>query len=221
MERSYPVDRDVRPTAQPAAASSNSPSADSWSSPENQPALHDLMQDLLGAQAEPDPLFFVETWTLGVEAAAENFHARQPIASTHEPASSFDRPFDFTVPLVFIYDQSDFPSTPAGFSAAWKDAYGVAPSPSAHTKTPHNDAEPQAAPAPNQPLSVDDACRMLGVTPSSTRKQIKTAYRQLVLRYHPDRFIQAGEQERRIATDRMISLNEAYRLLCGSTNSGI
>jgi translocation protein SEC63 len=57
---------------------------------------------------------------------------------------------------------------------------------------------------------------MLGVTLASTRKQIKTAYRQLAWRYHPDRLNGSSEHDRRLATDRMISLNEAYRLVSGA-----
>ena len=71
------------------------------------------------------------------------------------------------------------------------------------------------------PLTADDAFRMLGVPPTSTRKQIKTAYRQLVWRYHPDRLIHSSDQDRRIATDRMTSLNEAYHLLCDQAPSSI
>lgn len=218
MERSYPVDRDFRPTDRPPASANSS----AWTSPENQPALLDLMQDLLGTQAQPDPLFFVETWTLGVEAATESFRARQPITPAQDDsAPSACRPFDFTVPLIFVYDQSDFPSPPAGFSAAWKVAYGddahhVALPSSTHLKTPPNEV-PFCTPAPNQPLTCEEACRMLGVAPTSTRQQIKTAYRQLAWRYHPDRLASSSEQEQRVATDRMTALNRAYRLL----NEGI
>jgi len=64
------------------------------------------------------------------------------------------------------------------------------------------------------PLTPEDACRLLGVAATSTRQQVKSAYRQLVRRYHPDRLEHSSEQEQRIATDRMTSINEAYRLLC-------
>jgi len=220
MDRFDSVDRDLHPAGQPAASSPNPAPANSnsWSSPESQPALLDLMHDLLGSESEPDPLFFVETWTRGIDAATESFHARQPISPTQDAAPSAHRAFDFAVPLIFVYDQSDFPST--GYSAAWKEAYGVKPPASAHTKTAHNEATP-STPAPNQPLTCDDACRMLGIAPASTRKQIKDAYRQLARRYHPDRQIHSTEQERRIATDRMTSINAAYHLLCGSTPGSI
>lgn len=171
------------------------------------------MQDLLGEHAEPDSLFFVETWTMGIDAAAQNFHARHHIASHPDSNASAFRVFDFIVPLVFVLDGSDFPSASANFSAAWKDAYGVSPSstPGPQSAIP-NDELPLSAPL-GQPLTPEDAARLLGVVPTSTRKQIRAAYRQLVWRYHPDRLIHSCEQERRLATDRMSAINQAYRRL--------
>jgi len=215
MERFDSADRDLHPAAKPTAAPTHT---DSWSSPENQPALLDLMHDLLGTEAEPDPQFFVETWTRGIDVATESFHARQPIAPAQNSAPFDHRPFDFTVPLIFVYDQSDFPST--GYSAAWKEAYGVKPASPTRTKPEQNEAPP-SMPPPGQPFTCDDACRLLGIAPASTRKQIKDAYRQLARRYHPDRQIHSTEQERRFATDRMTSINAAYHLLCESTPGNI
>lgn len=218
MER-YPVNHDAPHMAQRAASAHSSSQASPWTSPEDSAALLDLMHDLLGTQAEPDPLFFVETWTLGIDTATHNFQTRHQNAAHTGFNPPTDRSFDFTVPLIFVYDASDFPSTPTGFSAAWKDAYGASQAP--HTSS-HDAASPQAmphdeirsTPAPGLPLTPEDACRLLGVAATSTRQQVKSAYRQLVRRYHPDRLEHSSEQEQRIATDRMTSINEAYRLLC-------
>jgi DnaJ-domain-containing protein 1 len=173
------------------------------------------MAEILGEGAEPDPLFFVESWTVGVEAAAESFQARHQA----EPHQAFDsstfRTFDFAVPLLVeemgTRDARAFFCV--GFSAAFKNAYGISGSAaSKHCAPPQ---APFAAHTPGRPLTLEDACRMLGVADTGTRTQIKTAYRQLVRRYHPDRLPHSSEQERRIATDRMISINEAYHLLSG------
>jgi hypothetical protein len=191
------------------------------------------MEHLLGDHAEPDPLFFVETWTSGIEAATLSFQSRHHTTRHNDNAAmgaTAEAPFhhplnfamSFSVPLTFIDDvSSNSTDLSSGFSAAWKDAYGNnGPSSSAHSAAAHHDA-PASSPAPNLPLTADDACRTLGVPPTSTRKQIKTAYRQLVWRYHPDRLIHSSDQDRRVATDRMTSLNEAYHLLCDQALSSI
>ena len=223
MER-YPVNHDTPHTAQRAASAHSSSQASPWTSPEDSAALLDLMHDLLGAQAEPDPLFFVETWTLGIDTATHNFQTRHHNSTHSGPNASAFRSFDFSVPLVFIHEASDFAPTSAGFSAAWRDAYGVSPAP--HTSshdTPSQQAMPHddipSTPAPGLPLTREDARRLLGVAATCTRQQIKSAYRQLVRRYHPDCLEHASEDEQRLATDRMISINEAYRLLCESQRS--
>ena len=63
-------------------------------------------------------------------------------------------------------------------------------------------------------LTLERARRILGVAADSTRDQIKAAYRQLASRYHPDRHTAESDEQRRLATERMASINEAYRLLC-------
>jgi DnaJ-class molecular chaperone len=52
---------------------------------------------------------------------------------------------------------------------------------------------------------------LLGVAATSTREQIKAAYRRMASQCHPDRL---REELRRQATDQMAEINEAYSLLC-------
>lgn len=229
MERSYPVERDLH-SAAPHAASSQASDWSSWSSTSDTDELAsstfaDQMNDLFGAEGEPDPLFFVESWTVGVEAATQNLQARHPIAQPHSTNESSWRPFEFSMPLIIVEDESLFgpnsTSIPTGFSTAWKHAYGVDRSSAPHSASKGDQRQTDAGstniPPQGLPLSAEDACRMLGVTLNCTRKQIKTAYRQLVWRYHPDRLVQGSDHDRRLATDRMICLNEAYRLLSDAT----
>src|ERR1700679_2296624 len=47
------------------------------------------VEGLLGTDVEPDPLFFVESWSLGVDAAVRNFQrrcAKQPIVKINGSA---------------------------------------------------------------------------------------------------------------------------------------
>lgn len=223
MEHSYPVSYDAHPAAQRVSSGHSAPHSMPWGSAQNQatfPNLAAQMDELLGANSEPDSQFFVESWTLGVEAATHRLQARREAAAPRDVDPSTFRSFDFSAPVNFVHyaahDQHAFSSTPAGFSAAWKDAYGVHGASTSRNAERMPDEVRADARASGQPLTLEDACRMLGVAATSTRKQIKAAYRQLVWRYHPDRLVQGSEQDRRIATDRMISINEAYHLLCGA-----
>jgi DnaJ-domain-containing protein 1 len=184
------------------------------------------MEEILGTHAEPDPLFFVDSWTMGLEAATESLQARR------HPAKSHDAPvhsaFDFQVPVAFIpvvFSQdaprsADFSTfTPIGF----REAYGV-PAPSLQSAAPgpqkfHRPEPPSSVPDPAQPLTLQSAYSLLGVADPCSREQIKSAYRQLVRRYHPDRLPSSTSEERRIATDRMTAINQAYHLLCSSPSA--
>ena len=57
-----------------------------------------------------------------------------------------------------------------------------------------------------------DPFKVLGVSPMATQSQITTAFRALAKQYHPDKFQEKPEKERRAAESRMAELNEAYKL---------
>lgn len=56
-----------------------------------------------------------------------------------------------------------------------------------------------------------DPYAILGVSPTATAEQIKSAYRELVKRYHPDRFRTYIQKVR--ATRKMQEINSAYAIL--------
>lgn len=60
-------------------------------------------------------------------------------------------------------------------------------------------------------MAEPDFYRILGVPPSATIKQIKSAYRKLVKKYHPDLFVAPGEKAR--ATAAFQKINHAYAVL--------
>ena len=76
------------------------------------------MEQLLGEHSEPDTDFFVDTWTMGLDAAAHSFQARRHGAATHGNTPSF-RSFDFSMPLFFVEEPPPHPHTrssvPSGF----------------------------------------------------------------------------------------------------------
>jgi len=74
-----------------------------------------------------------------------------------------------------------------GFSE--KDAHGPGPSPS------------------NDPYMV------LNVPRNASPEEIKTAYRKLVNKYHPDKVFHLGEEFRELAENRFKEIEEAYRKL--------
>ena len=182
------------------------------------------MEQVLGHDAEPDPLFFVESWTIGVPAAVQNLqHRRQREVERRNYAFSelqsystlnfvqeaeFDSEFLSAVNAAAIAD-AYLPGLPAH---TYKRTPEPAQSRSSQTGDPFNDFNLGQESA--RPLTFQAACRLLGVSSSSPRDQIRAAYRKMAGRYHPDRLERCSETERKLGTDRMSAINEAYRLLC-------
>ncbi len=173
-------------------------------------------QQLLGKDSEPDPLFFMETWTLGTPAALENFNQRQLIQAIHTESRSDREP-------VHVSSQSFSRPTPFNWSvfvsvhAVVTDNYD-APF-SQQSPIDLEIGSPKMGPDnPNSldeslPMTLDRAFTLLGVTATSPLSQIKAAHRQLVIQWHPDRLQNRTEEVRRYATAKMASINEAYSLV--------
>ena len=168
---------------------------------------------MLGDSAEPDAEFFVDSWTVGVTAAAENLLHRKEERKIREhdkfawnTFSSF-APFSFAWEEAFAEPVTQLPEPRSGVAdlpaigGGGSDDWGAV-----------NNAEPAGS------LTFESACRLLGVSAASTREQVRAAYRRLASRYHPDRLSRAGAHQLKLASDRMASINEAYRLLCSGPN---
>lgn len=51
---------------------------------------------------------------------------------------------------------------------------------------------------------------VLGIEPTATEEEIKKAYRQMAIRYHPDKVIHMGEEYQKGAKEKFQKLQEAY-----------
>lgn len=155
------------------------------------------MEQVLGEGSEPDPLFFVESWTIGLSAAAESFQQRSRRQQEDPRRCREFQDLDSFRPYPFA-DQSEpdaaaFFSSRAVYSSIADSSFAGWP--------------------PTQPLTVEDACRILGVELTSVKWQVRAAYRHMANRYHPDHIDPQSKAERQLATERMAAINEAYRLL--------
>ena len=167
-------------------------------------AVEDSTEPVLGKDAEADPTFFVESWTVGVTAASRNYLHRHHHQKSHEsPAPAGFPSFSF---VAFLNLDPLAPVAPASSPSA------TAPARKSFV-TGARDGEEMDEFMPG-PLTFQAACRLLGVAATSTREQIRAAYRRMASRYHPDRLEGAGSVHPQLASDRMAAINAAYRLLC-------
>jgi len=184
------------------------------------------IEDALGKDAEPDPAFFIESWTAGLAAAAESFLKRQQRKNREpdpQPPLKLDSFMPFlTVENVGCGEEPEPAAVPAfrlttGHIVRWPPLREEVEAAAEYVPGPRPEAassdESSWSPEAGDPLTLERACRLLGVTATATREQIKAAYRHMAGRCHPDRLGRKSEQERQTATKRMASINEAYRLL--------
>lgn len=57
--------------------------------------------------------------------------------------------------------------------------------------------------------TLEDAYKVLGVSPQATDDEVRKAYKQMALKHHPDRVANLGEDIRAAATKKLQEINEA------------
>ena len=59
----------------------------------------------------------------------------------------------------------------------------------------------------------ESAYKILGIQSSATNEEIKTAYREMAKKYHPDKVSHLGEEVKKAAEEKFLKVNEAYETL--------
>ena len=210
---------------------------DYFASP-NQPGRFASDVHSLIANGSGDATFLEESWILGVHAAAENLHRRRQLnADKENQARGFSELQNLGATRFIEERQRAINSALADRAAAIVDRYDATSSQSwspqdwiPEDQITHSRIPPGWAPsymprleASQQPASWTEmgdsmmtpqrARLLLEVIPSSTREQVRSAYRRMVGQWHPDRLQFTNDAIRHHATQHMAALNEAYRLL--------
>lgn len=197
----------------------------------------DEFQQLLGNDSAPDPQFFVESWTFGMNAAVDNFQQRKQKKANRARQIDTLEEFDDLVNLSFnqeseVSTEYPYSGETARYTGSYETGWKLRSSEERAAQMQCQSAEELDAhesdalesnasdeafgngPVAVYPMTLASAYELLEVTANSTRQQIRAAYRSKVSQWHPDRFNRRSEQVRQRATAQMAAINEAYRLLC-------
>jgi len=59
----------------------------------------------------------------------------------------------------------------------------------------------------------ESAYKILGIAASATDEEVKTAYREMAKKYHPDKVSHLGEEVKKAAEEKFLKVNEAYETI--------
>jgi DnaJ like chaperone protein len=59
----------------------------------------------------------------------------------------------------------------------------------------------------------ESAYKILGITANATDEELKTAYREMAKKYHPDKVSHLGEDVKKAAEEKFLKVNEAYETI--------
>ncbi len=190
-------------------------------------ALAEEIQRLMGDDAQPDSLFFEESWIHGAPTAVENLRRRRRQQAESATGSHRFREFDNFGAQSYMQQRelyADlFPSTKDGVNAEkpiaeWPKWHGEESDARTENATGHwerfaTEHDSRRTVSDAIPMTLHMACRLLGVEADSSWAQIKKAYWRMAGKWHPDRMQHSSEETRRLANEQMIAINQAYCLL--------
>jgi DnaJ-domain-containing protein 1 len=189
----------------------------------------------MGEEFEPDSQFMEESWTMGVDRAAEGFRARREGAAERERQGREFREMDSVGAMAFAQASEWYAEMQRAANgalverggerrrdAAWlqqcaEEPFGGWREREAVVDEDGGGAEAGLGEAGG--MTMGRALRLLGLTAASTREQVRAAYRRMAGEWHPDRVAGRAEEVRRAATEQMAEINEAYRVLRGAVSS--
>lgn len=72
---------------------------------------------------------------------------------------------------------------------------------------------------PQQPsYGMQQAYTTLGISPNATDDEVKKAYRKMAMEYHPDKQVNASEQDKQTAAEKFRAANKAYEYIKQTRN---
>lgn len=83
------------------------------------------------------------------------------------------------------------------------------PQSQSYAPPPRNEPPPKP-PQRNQPMTIENALSVLGLTRQSTIAELKRAYRDLIRQYHPDRVSDLGPELKELAESKAKEINAAH-----------
>ncbi|MDR2490045.1 MAG: J domain-containing protein [Spirochaetaceae bacterium] len=110
----------------------------------------------------------------------------------------------------YRYSDNDAGSGTGGGSAAASGQRTQKPKQRAEEEPPRREPPPRPPPSPDSRVLYR---KILGLGEQYTPDELKAAYRDCATKFHPDRYVNASERERRRAEEMMKNINEAYHAL--------